>query len=72
MAFKDNSIKLCRFCGEKGTGILCVSCKTKDKRKEKILLQLEIEKGFKTRGLNISDRLFCFDRKQLLEIYEIN
>lgn len=71
MAFKDSSIKLCKFCGEKGTGILCFGCKTKDKRKAKILEQLKIEKENKVKGHNIPDSLFGFNRKQLLSLYEI-
>lgn len=67
----SSTIRLCKFCGEKGTGILCPSCKTKEQRKEKILQQLEIEKGFKAKGYKIPSRLFMFNREQLLETYEI-
>lgn len=68
MAFSDNSIKICCFCGEiLKSGKLRPTCRTKEQRKAKIEKQLEIEaeRGFKTK------RLFMFEREALLNFYQI-
>jgi len=67
MANYGKPIILCSFCGEKTSGKLCPSCKTKSQRLEKINEQLAIEKerGKKT------ERIFGFPRKTLLEHYGI-
>lgn len=68
--FKSNTIFLCKFCGEKITGKLCPTCRAKEKRTEKIIKQLEIEKENKKKGYKIPETLFGFNRNQVLKIYK--
>lgn len=67
MPYKDNTIHLCSFCGEKTNGKLCPTCKTKEQRLAKIHEQLAIEKE---NGIKL-DRLFMFKREELLTHYGI-
>lgn len=65
--FQDSSIKICKFCGEFCSGAFCVSCKTKEQRKDKIVAQLSIEKQ---RGI-VTEQLFGVNRERLLKEYNI-
>ena len=67
----DYTIHLCKFCGNTTSGMICGSCRLKPARKELILEQLELEKENKKKGYKISERLFMFNRKSLLEEYNI-
>lgn len=62
-------IHLCNFCGEKTSGKFCPTCRTKEQRKEKIKEQLAIEEERK--GYKVSDKLFGFNRKKVLELYNL-
>ncbi len=69
--FKDNVIHLCSFCGEKTSGTLCPSCRTKESRKTKIIEQLAIEEENLIKGRKIPKTLFRFEREKVLELYNL-
>lgn len=71
MAVNTGVIHNCSFCGERTSGALCPTCRTKEQRKLKIEQQLEIEKEQKAKGYKIPSKLFFFNREALLETYKI-
>lgn len=67
-----NIIHLCTFCGEKTNGKLCPSCKTKEKRKEVIKAQLEVNEEHRKKGYTVPVLRYGGKfEKQLLTEYKI-
>jgi len=72
MAFTDNTIHVCKFCGERTTGLLCKGCKTKEQRKDKIQQQLEIDsENMRRKDRTIEHKIFGFNRDTLMEFYGV-
>lgn len=70
--YEDKSIYLCSFCGEKLQGKrICATCKTKEQRRAKIDLQLEIDSENFKKGRVVSNRMFMFPRQALMDAYGI-
>ena len=58
MAFTDNTIHVCVFCGERCTGKYCKTCGTKGGRDELIKEQAKINKENKAKGHNVPNYAF--------------
>jgi len=63
----DYSIHLCAFCGEKGKGKFCSSCRTADSRKEKVLEQLAIDYENLEKGHKLPSIIFGLPREEVEE-----